>query len=169
MFELALLVILVALVVLALRGGKNKILKAPVVIHIPGEFHLTVAPQLTQARTFIEQIARQFALSGFPSGELPTQYFKVDYHDGQSPSDGFYLLAVALRGGLLYFQAIYPQPLLGDGDSYLNQMKIYSEDVLALHPLAHSEGVDGVIRLNEAVESAARQYGIIVNPLLETD
>ncbi len=169
MFELVLLVVLVALIVVVIRGGKGKMLEAPVVIHVPNRFHLTAAPQLTGVQTFVEQISSQFPRSGLSADELPTQYFKVDYHHGQSPSDGFYLLAVAYRGGMLYFQAINPQPLLGDADSHLNQLKLFSEAVLALHPLAHSAGVSGVIQLNEAVESVARQCNISVNPLIETD
>lgn len=169
MFELVLLVILVVLIVVVIRGGKGKMLEAPIVIHVPDQFHLTAAPQLTWVQTFVEQISRKFSRSGLSPGELPTQYYKVDYHHGESPSDGFYLLAVALRGGMLYFQAINPLPLMGDEDSHLNQLKLYSGAVLALHPLAHSAGVDGIIQLNEAVESAARQFNIDVNPLIETD
>jgi hypothetical protein len=169
MFELALLVILVVLVVAALKGGRHKMQQTPVVVHVPGEFHITFAPQLTQARAFIEQIVSNYKRSDSLADELPTQFFKVDYHDGQAPALTFYLLAVSIRGGMLYFQAINPQPLLGDNDSHLNQLKLYSEAVLELHPLSHSAGVEAIIQLNEAVESAAAQFNLNVSPLIDSD
>jgi hypothetical protein len=169
MFELALLVLLVVLVVAALKGGRHKLQQTPVVIDVPGEFHITFAPQLTDAQAFIEQIARNYKRPDALAEELPTQFFKVDYHNGQAPAARFYLLAVSIRGGMLYFQAINAQPLLGDHDSHLNQLKLYSEAVLELHPLSHSSGVDEVIRLNEAVESAAAQFNLTVSPLIDSD
>jgi hypothetical protein len=79
------------------------------------------------------------------------------------------LLAAAYRGGLLYFQAIYPQPLLRDADSHLKQVREYSEAVLALHPLMHPAERDEIDKLRSAVEMAAQQLNISVKTLTEAD
>ncbi|MEQ1589455.1 MAG: hypothetical protein ABL902_03775, partial [Gallionella sp.] len=74
----------------------------------------------------------------------------------------FYLLAVALRGGMLYFQAINPQPLLYDADSHLKNVREFSDKVMALHPLAGTSDQKSVENLEAAIEAAASQLKIEV-------
>ena len=117
LFELFLLILLVTIILWSIRSGKSVVLDEPIIIHRPGQYHITLAPQLKRAQTFIEQIAKQFALSPAPPGDLPSLYFEV--RDPQVFAEGqtCYLLAVAWRGGMLYFQAINPQPLRADADT----------------------------------------------------
>ncbi|MGC2049382.1 MAG: hypothetical protein WA635_12335, partial [Gallionella sp.] len=95
----------------------------------------------------------------------PSQFFEVRDPDVLAQDGKFYLLAAAYRGGLLYFQAINPQPLLHDDDSHLKQVREFSEAVLALHPLEHPAECDEAEKLRSAVELAARQLKISVKPL----
>lgn len=169
LLELFLLIILVTVVVLGIRRGKPGTLESPLVIHRPGQYHLTLAPQLERAQTFIELIAGQYAQSRPPQGELPGQFFEVRDRSVLGEEGGFYLLAVAYRNGLLYFQAINPQPLLRDADSHLKQAREFSEAVLALHPLEHPAGGEEAEKLCSAVRAAAQQLNIAVKILAEAD
>ena len=162
--ELFVLVLLTILVVLIIRGGKIAALEKPLIIQSPGRYHITLAPQLERAQTFIEQITGQFARSHLQQ-DLPGQYFEVRDPDVLEKEGKFYLLAVSYRGGLLYFQAINPQPLLRDSDSHLKQVREFSEAVLALRPLKHPAGSDEAAKLRGAVEMAAQQLRISVKPL----
>src|SRR3990170_4608780 len=167
MVELFLLTLLIILIVLSIRRGKPVVLDNPLIIQRPGQYHITLAPQLDRAQTFIEQIAARFSLSHPPQGELPSQFFEVR-DPVFAPEGSFYLLAAAYRGGLLYFQAINPQPLLRDADSHLKQVREFSEAVLALHPLEHPADGDEAGKLRIAVEMAAQQMNITVKMLPET-
>jgi hypothetical protein len=167
--ELFLLALLITLVVLSIRRGKSVVLDQPLVIQSPGRYHITLAPQLDRAQTFIEQIAGQFAQSHPPQGELPSQFFEVRDPDVLAQEGKYYMLAVSYRGGLLYFQAINPQPLMRDDDSQLKQVREFSEAVLALHPLKHPADGDEAEKLRVAVEMAARQLKITVKILTEAD
>jgi len=167
--ELFILVLLTTLVVLGIRGGKSAALDKPLIIQSPGRYHFTLAPQLDRARNFIEQIAGQFAEAHPLPGDVPGQYFEVRDPDVLAQEGKFYLLAASYLGGLLYFQAIDPQPFLRDSDSHLKQVREFSEAVLALHPLAHPADGDGVAKLRRAVDLAARQLKISVKPLTETE
>jgi len=167
--ELFLLVLLIGLIVLVIRGGKHEVLDNPLVIQSPGQYHITLAPNLDGAQPFIEQIVGKFAQSHPPQGELPSQFFEVRNPDVLAQEGNLYLLAAAYRGGLLYFQAINPQPLLRDDDSHLKQVREFSEAVLALHPLAHPAGGEEAEKLRSAVEMAARQLKISVKPLTEAE
>lgn len=131
MIELTLLTGLTILVWLALRRGKPVVLDTPLVIHRVGQYHATLAPQLNGAQTLIEQIAQRFAAQPPISGEAETLCFAA--HDPRVHADAnqFYLLAVSLRHGLLYFQAIPPQPLLRDADNHRTTLLTFANAVLA--------------------------------------
>lgn len=169
MVELFLLTLLVALIVLSIRRGKPVSLDNPIIIQRPGQYHITLAPQLDRAQTFIEQIAARFALSRPPQGELPSQFFEIRDPGVLARDGSCYLLAAAYRGGLLYFQAIDPQPMLRDADSHLKQIREFSGAVLALHPLGHPAGGDEAAKLRNAVETAAQKMNITVKMLPEVD
>lgn len=141
----------------------------PIIIQRPGQYHITLAPQLNRAQTFIEQIAKQFSELSPGQGEFSTQYFEVHDSNVIAQGESFYLLAISLRGGVLYFQAINPQPLLYDADSHLKTVRKFSEAVLALHPLIGTSDGQGVINLGNAVEAAASQLQIGVKIMQAID
>jgi len=167
--ELFILALLITLVVLGIRGGKSAVLDKPLIIQSPGRYHFTLAPQLEHAQTFIEQIAGQFAQFYSLQCDIPGQYFAVRDPDVLAQEGKVYLLAVSYLGGLLYFQAINPQPLQRDSGSHLKQVREFSEAVLALHPLVHPADGDEVGKLRRAVDLAARHLKISVKPLTESE
>ena len=103
MGESLLLLTIITLIVITIRRARPVILENPVNIHRPGQYHITLAPQLNRAQTFVEQIAKQYIQSHHPEGDLPTQYFEVRDPKVFSKGQDSYLLAVTLRGGELYF------------------------------------------------------------------
>lgn len=156
MYEALLLAILIALVILAMR--KSGVQDSPLVIRRPGQYHITIAPQLAHAREFLELIAGKFAVTAPHEGDIATQYFEV------RETAAHYLLAVGLRAGVLYFQAINPQPLLRDADSHPETVRRFSEQVMA--QLAPPAGNGDAESLRAAVEVAAQQLNIVCNRLL---
>jgi hypothetical protein len=108
MGESLLLLTIITLIVITIRRARPVILENPVNIHRPGQYHITLAPQLNRVQTFVEQIARQFIELHHPKGDLPTQYFEVRDPKVFSKGQSSYLLAISLRGGELYFQAANP-------------------------------------------------------------
>ena len=68
MGESLLLITLITLVVLTIRRARPVILENPVIIQRHGQYHITLAPQLNRAQTFIEQIAKQFTQLHPPDG-----------------------------------------------------------------------------------------------------
>lgn len=163
MVESFLLLCLVTVVILTIRRGKPVILDNPVIIQRSGQYHITLAPQLNRAQTFIENIAKQLPLAS--SNEFSTQYFEIRDPKVFAQGEDFYLLAAALRGGTLYFQAINPQPLLHEADSHLKTVREFSDKVMALHPLAGISDEQSVKNLQAAIESAAQPLKIDVKPL----
>src|SRR4030067_2305694 len=121
MVELFLLTLLIILIVLSIRRGKPVVLDNPLIIQRPGQYHITLAPQLDRAQTFIEQIAARFPLPNpppqagdganeslrevFVKGALPSRFFEVRDPGVLAREGSSYLLAAAYRGGLLYFHA----------------------------------------------------------------
>jgi hypothetical protein len=165
MGESLLLITIITLVVLTIRRGRPVILENPVIIQRPGQYHITLAPQLNRAQTFIEQIARQISESHPPSGDLPGQYFEVRDPRVFSKGESSYLLAIALRGGVLYFQAVNPKPLIHDADSDYKTVREFSEAVLQHHPLSASLDEQWADKLRVAVDTIAGQLQITVKML----
>lgn len=141
MYEGFLLLALVAVVVLAIRTGTAN----PVVIRQAG-LHATLAPQLQRTQGFLEQIASAYA--GDQACDVSTHYFEVRDQVGR------YLLAVGLRSGVFYFQAILP-PLKGDDEQML---RLFSERVMV--NISRQKSQDHFDSLLQAVESAAKQMNI---------
>jgi hypothetical protein len=165
MGESLLTLTLLTLIYLTIRRGKPVILDNPVIIQRPGQYHITLAPQLNRAQNFIEQIIKQYALITVQQGEFATQYFEVSDPKVFAQGETFYLLAVALREGVLYIQAINPQPLLHDADSHLKTVRAFSDKVMALHPLAGTSDEQSVKNLQIAIETAASQLKIEVTAM----
>ena len=165
MGESLLLITIITLVVLTIRRARPVILDNPLVIHRPGKYHITLAPQLNGAQTFIENIAKQIGdiAQNLPGSE--THYFCVHDEKVSPAGEKFYLLAVASRGGLLYFQAAKPKPLLHDSDSHLKTVSEFSAAVLAQHPLAVEADARSGRLLHDAVLAAAQATHIRVEEL----
>jgi hypothetical protein len=169
MGESLLLLTIITLIVITIRRARPVILENPVNIHRPGQFHITLAPQLNRAQTFVEQIAKQFIESHHPKGDLPTQYFEVRDPKVFSKGQDSYLLAVTLRGGELYFQAANPKPAKHKADNRYDTLREFSESVLQQHPLSGTADESGAEDLRTAVESIATQQMIAVEVLPFTD
>jgi hypothetical protein len=109
MGESLLLITLITLIVQTIRRARPVVLENPVIIQRPVQYHITPAPQLNCAQTFIELIAKQFTQLHPPERDLHTQYFKVRHCKAFSQDESSYLLAITSRGGVLYFQAVNPK------------------------------------------------------------
>jgi len=166
MGELLLLITIVTLVVLAIRRGKRVVLDNPVIIHRRGQYHITLAPQLNRAQTFIEQIARQFMLLHPPQGDLPTQYYEVRDPMVFARGESAYLLATSLRDGILYFQAINPQPLIYDADSHYKTLREFFVSAMMQHPRSTPADEQWAEKLRESTGKVAGQLNITVEALL---
>jgi hypothetical protein len=169
MGESLLLITIITLVVLAIRRARPVILENPVIIQRPGQYYITLAPQLNRAQTFIEQIAKQFIQLQLPERNLATQYLEVRDPKVFSSGESCYLLAIALRDGILYFQAVNPKPLLHDTDSHNKTLREFSESVLQHHPFSGPVDEPGAEKLRDAVDTVANQMKIAVKILQGTD
>ena len=163
MLELTILTILTILIALTLRHVKPPVLEHPLVIQRAGQYHITLAPQLNGAQTFMEYIAKEFAAHQPVLGECDTQFFSVNDPQLFANKDQFYLLAVSLRGALLYFQVIAPPTLLKDKDSHLAAMQTFAAEVLSQQPANVNNDAAGVV--NQAITKAAQNLRIAVQPL----
>lgn len=165
MGELLLTITIVTLIVLTIRRGRPVVLDNPVIIQRPGQYHITLAPQLNRAQTFIEHIAKKFIQAHPQQGDLPSQYFEVRDPTVFANGESAYLLAVSLRDGMLYFQAINPQPLIYDADSDYKTLSEFSEAVLKHHPLTNPVDEQWAEKLRRSVGTVADQLNISVQPL----
>ena len=166
LIELFILALVVTLVVLSMRP-KAVALDQPLIVHSPGRYHITLAPQLAYAQEFLRCIADESDNVRPPDGDIPGQFFTVDSSDQSVPAGRQFLLAASCIGGQLYLQAITPQPLLRDSDSLLEQIRKFAEAVLALHPPGRSAGTAATEKLIGMVRSAAQQSGMSVKSLTE--
>lgn len=154
MFEAFFLAALVFVVVLALRGKKSVILENPVIIHKVGLYHATLSPQLGAVQGLLEQIASQYVATALKPLDLAAQYFVV--RDRNVIAEGSYLLAVGLRSGVLYFQAITD---LLPAERYA-AIHRFSEQVMVLHRQPVLSDAEGKSCLHAIVEAAAQQLNI---------
>lgn len=162
MGESLLLITIITLVVLTIRRARPVILETPVAIRRPGQYQITLAPQLNRAQTFIEEIAKNFALLHQSKGDLATQYFEV--HDPKVFSKGknFYLLAISLRAEILYFQAINSKSEQSDPASHCKELREFSEVEMQQYPIFAPRNEGGEEMLCGSVNTVARQLNIVV-------
>lgn len=156
MFEAFFLAALVFVVVLALRGKKSVILENPVIIHKVGLYHATLSPQLGAVQGLLEQIASQYAAIALKPLDLAAQYFVV--RDRNVIAEGAYLLAVGLRSGVLYFQAITD---VSPAERYA-AIQRFSEQVMVLHPQPDLPDEETASRLHALVDAAAQNFNVAV-------
>lgn len=161
MIEITLATIIITIIiVLTLRNTKHAVLENPVILNRTGQYHAILAPKLNIAQTFIEAIAKQIPGSRDASQNSATQCFEV--RDPQAAAIGheLYLLAITMRNGMLYFQAIVPRPLINDQDSYFNMLMESAHGALTdiTATGVHSTEMDGYVIT--AIDIAARKLGI---------
>ncbi|MGB8411153.1 MAG: hypothetical protein WCE58_14750, partial [Gallionella sp.] len=154
------------LIVITIRRARPVILQNPVIIQRPGEYHITMAPQLNRAQTFIEKIAAEYSRTHSLQGDFTSRYFEVRDPKVFAQGADCYLLAVTLRDGLLYFQAANPGKPQKDAASHLQTIREFSEKVLKQHPRKEPAGMQGAEELDAAVETVAKQLQISVSALL---
>lgn len=155
MYEGFLLVTLVLLVLVALRSGNQVIYEQPLLIHQPGCYQATLAPQLGRIQAFLEQVAKQLVEIG--ENDVPTRYFEI--HDGIGP----YLLAASMRSRTVYFQAIMPP---ASGSSY-KTLATFSAQVMVNIPISVSTDVRDVALLHAAIKFFAERSNIVCSELQE--
>ena len=165
MGESLLLLTVITLIVITIRRARPVILENPVIIQRPGQYHITLAPQLNRAQTFVEQIAKQYIESNPSERDLPTQYFEVRDPKVFSKGHSCYLLAIAMRDGILYFQAVNPKPKQDDADSHYKSLREFSESVLQQHPYSGPADEQGAGKLRDTVDKMAAQLTITVHAL----
>jgi hypothetical protein len=169
MGESLLLLTIITLIVITIRRARPVILENPVIIQRSGQYHITLAPQLNRAQTFIEQIAKQYIQSHPSERDLPTQYFEVRDPKVFSRGQSSYLLAIASRGGVLYFQAVNPKPKQHAADSHYKTLHEFSESVLQHHPFSGPADEQGAEKLHATVDMIAAQLMIAVQALPSVD
>lgn len=165
MGESLLLITIITLIVITIRRARPVILENPVVIQRPGQYHITLAPQLNRAQTFVEQIAAHFSKTHPLQGDFPSRYFEVRDPRVFAKGANCYLLAVTLRDGLLYFQAANPGKQT-DETSHLKAIGEFSDAVLKQRSVAEPSDARSLKLLDDAVESVAKQLQIEVKPLV---
>lgn len=130
MIESLTLATLCMLYLIFFRPGKTPALENPLVIQRPGQYHLTLAPQLNLAQPFIEGIAGRIAASGETAGNTGTQFFEVRDKQVAAHGNDAYLLAITRRDGVLYVQAARPAAKEND----LANITEYAHAVLVKYP-----------------------------------
>lgn len=162
MIEITLATIIITIiVVLTLRNTKRAVLENPVILNRTGQYHATLAPKLNIAQTFIEAIAKQMPGPRDASQNSYTQCFEVRDPEAAAIGHELYLLAITMRHGMLYFQAIVPRPLISDQDSHFNMLMESAHGALAHIPATggvHNTELDEHIIV--AAGTAARKLGI---------
>jgi hypothetical protein len=169
MGESLLLLTIITLIVITIRRARPVILENPVIIQRPGQYHITLAPQLNRAQTFIEQIAKHYTQSHPQQRDLPAQYLEVRDPKVFSRGQDCYLLAIALRDGVLYFQAVNPKPKQHDADSHYKTLHEFAESVLQHHPFSGPADEQGAEKLRATVDTIAAQFMIAVKALPAAD
>jgi hypothetical protein len=144
-----------------IRPGKTPPLNNPLVIERPGQYHMTLAPQLNLAQPLIEAIAKQFAPSGDTTQNSATQYFEVRDKQVTAHGSDSYLLAITQRNGMLYFQATRPQVGSSDSDTVAK----FSSAVLARFPATGENDVVQNERVITATQQVAGGHSVNIKPL----
>lgn len=162
MIEFITLTILTFVVISILRPGKTPPLSNPLVIERPGQYHMTLAPQLNLAQPFIETIANQLVADHAAPSESSTLCFEVQDKEVAAHGHDRYLLAITRRNGMLYFQAIAPHSLIDDKASPYASIKDFAEKVLVNIPAQATPHDMTDQHICVAVQSIAQLRKIIV-------
>jgi len=151
MLETLTLITLTVLFLVFFRPGKTEPLKSPLTINRGGQFHAVLAPMLNLAQPFLEDVSQRLDPQARQDGDAPVCCYRVRDREVRAHGQDFYLLAAALRGGMLYFQAAAPQ----DGVPDIDVIREFSETQLARHPSAAEDSGAVAAALISAIETAA--------------
>ncbi len=166
MIELIILAVLITLIVLTIRSGKSVVLENPLIIERAGQYHITLAPQLNLALPFIEAIAKQIGTPREASQNSATQCFEVRDRQVTAHRHDLYLLAITLRNGMLYFQAITPRLLVSDQDTPLKTLMEFTNAVLARLPATGKSDAALDQRIVAAAQEVARLTSIHIKQIV---
>ncbi len=155
MIESFTLATLCMLYLIFFRPGKTPPLQNPLIIERPGQYRLTLAPQLNLAQPFIENFAGRIA--ELAEAWSNTIYFEV--HDNRLKAHGcaHYLLALTRIDGMLYVEAARPK----SGEVAANFTTIKAQEIQARCPEAEECGK----KIAGVVLEVAGQSGIRVGVL----
>lgn len=167
MIETITLITLSLLFILYFRPGKTPPLNNSLIIERPGQYHVTLAPQLNLAQPFIEAITKQIVTPANTIQHSVTQCFEV--RDKQVTAHGHthYLLAITLRNGMLYFQAIAPSPLVRGRSNHFNMLMEVAHAALANIPAPDAYNAEAGEKIAAATNIAARQHQVEIKRLLD--
>ncbi|MDX8378541.1 MAG: hypothetical protein R8K48_00620 [Gallionella sp.] len=161
MVESVTIVTLCLLYLIFFRPGKTPPLENPLVIERPGEYHMKLAPQLNLAQPFIETLAKQIGPSAEAGLSSETKFFEVRDQQVKSHGFNFYLLAITLRNGMLYFQAA--RPLSKEASEQVKTISDYSNEVLANVPdSAEHVSCDHIVA---AIQAVAQQRNMQIKAI----
>ncbi len=167
MIETLTIVTLSFLFLIFFRPGKTPPLSNPLVILRPGQYHMTLAPQLNLAQPFIEAVAKQIGENNSARSDSTTLCFEVQDKEVAAHGQELYLLAITQRNGMLYFQAACPSPLAGAPGSFRNMLMESVNGVLADVAAGGLEDTALNEHITLAVNSAAQQRGIQIRQLTD--
>lgn len=163
MLETLTIITLSVLFLIFFRPGKTEPLKSPLVISRGGQFHAVLAPMLNLAQPLLEDISRDFTEQDRQLGNTGTHYYKVTDKEVKAHGKNHYLLAITLRGGELYFQAVAPHA----ESSEIEILRDFSDPILARHPAEAARSEPAEAALARAIETATAARGISIVPLGE--
>ena len=156
---------LITLIILAVRANKRVVLPNPVLVQRAGEYSAILAPRLNTAQPLIEGIAHQMGPRLDPEKNSATQYFEVRDKHTTAHGHEFYLLAITLRDGMLYFQAVAPSSAAENNDSNFKTLHDTAARTLANIPDTGSYHAALDSRIVEAINAAAQKQSISIKTL----
>ncbi len=160
MIELTILTIVTLVVLSLLRPGKTPPLDNPLIIERPGQYHMTLAPQLNLAQPLIEDIAKRLAPTCTTAQNSSTLCFEMRDREVTAHGKDFYQLAITQRNGMLYFQAIASQA--GYPKDRAQAALEFANNVLANIPRTGEADANLNERIVAATRDAAQKRGIDV-------
>jgi len=163
MIETLTVITLCVLFLVFFRPGKTPPLKSPLVINRGGQFHAVLAPMLNLAQPLIESISRNMIEEDRQSGDTLPRLFRVTDKEVKAHGKNYYLLAMTLRDGMLYFQATAPV----EGGNDLDTINTFSETELSRHPSTFAVSETTELALDKAIQAAASQRGSSLAPITQ--
>ncbi|MEQ1814544.1 MAG: hypothetical protein ABL860_08880 [Candidatus Nitrotoga sp.] len=176
MLETLLAVVSLAALIMLVRSAYRRVaqpvaLPNPVLVQHEGEYNAVFAPHLNTAQplieSFIHTLRTQLNVVRFDAGKnSSTLYFKIYDQETTAHRRKFYLLAITLRSGMLYFQAVSPHARdSNDEGRLLKTVQEASSRTLVnvpSHGTYYAE-MDGEIIT--ALTTAAQNQAIVAHPL----
>lgn len=157
LFELLLLIALLAIVLFALRAAP---VAPPIEIYRPGQYRLMLTGKAEQMRDFAESLAQ--ALAGIRSrGDIVPRYFEV--RDGRH--EVTCLLAITRRQGMFMLQLIGRHPLQSEPRTLLESIRASSAAVWAGYPPGQEVDPDGAGKMEVVLGEVAQRMEISVMQL----